>query len=293
VLLSMTGHGEAGGQNDRLAVTAEVRSVNNRHLKISVRCPDPFLALEANIDRLVRGMISRGTVTVALRVRHLGDHLAYGIDPASARRYWNQLHQIAESVGAAPPSDIGALLDLPGIVEETPEKAVREADWPLLEEVIANALKNLNEFRHLEGAVMAEELSSLCTTVEEHCEQIAKRAPNVLHDYRERLKNRVNELLQTTSVRVDDDNLIRELGLFADRCDITEELTRLRSHMQQYRKLLASGPSSGRKLDFLGQELFREVNTIGSKANDVEISHRVVEMKAAVEKMREIVQNVE
>lgn len=293
MLLSMTGHGDAAGQNERLSVTAEVRSVNNRHLKISVRCPDPFLALEANIDRLVRESISRGTVTITLRIRSLADQLAHEIDRTVAKRYWEQLQQIAESIGAPPPSDMASLLELPGIITDSQDKAVSESDWPLIESVLTAALKNLHEFRHLEGAVMAEELSSLCMLIEEHADAIALRAPSVVNDYRERLKNRVNDLLSHSAAKVGDHDLLREISLFADRCDITEELTRLRSHLQQYRKLLASTPSSGRKLDFLGQELFREVNTIGSKANDVDIAHRVVDMKAAVEKLREIIQNVE
>jgi uncharacterized protein (TIGR00255 family) len=289
----MTGHGDASGQNDRLSVTAEVRSVNNRHLKITVRCPDPFLALEANIDRLVRGMISRGTVTIHLRIRQLGDLSSFHLNPAVVRQYWRQARELAESLGTDPPRDFSALLLLPGIVDEGEARSVEESDWPLLEQVLAAAMKNLQEFRREEGDAMARELLSLCRTIEEDSRQVAARAPGVVTDYRDRLKSRISELLQETSVKVNDNDLIREVSLFADRCDVSEELTRLRSHLQQYRSLLVAEGSSGRKLEFLGQELFREINTIGSKANDVEIAHRVVEMKAAVEKMREIIQNVE
>ena len=293
MLLSMTGHGDASGQNDRMSVTAEVRSVNNRHLKITVRCPESFLSLEANIDRLVRSMVSRGAVTIHLRIRQLGDLSSFHLNATVARQYWHQVRELAASLGADAPIDLTSFLQLPGVVDEGETRAIEESDWPLLEEVITAAIRNLQEFRKEEGNVMAEELLGLCEMLTEHAEQIATRAPQVVIDYRDRLKSRVSDLLETASVRVGDNELIREVSLFADRCDITEELTRLRSHLQQYRSLLGSPGSSGRKLDFLGQELFREVNTIGSKANDVEISHRVVEMKAAVEKMREIIQNVE
>lgn len=293
MLLSMTGHGEAAGQNERVGVTVEVRSVNNRHLKVSVRCPDAFLALESNIERVVREVVTRGTLNVLLNVRHLTEVSAHRLNEAVLGQYWHQLRAIAKELDAAVPTDLGGLLGLPGIVDEGNDRSLEESDWPLVETVLAEAMERLQEFRHAEGRVMAEELLSLADVIEENAAEIAKRAPIVVAEYRERLKIRVNEVLKENAVQVGDNDLIRETSLFADRCDITEELTRLRSHLQQYRSLVAADHSNGRKLEFLGQELFREVNTVGSKANDVEISHRVVEMKAAVEKMREIIQNIE
>jgi len=293
VLLSMTGHGDASGQNDRMSVTAEIRSVNNRHLKVTLRCPDSFLSLEANVDRLVREMVSRGTFTIHLHVRLLDDSSSFQLNSAAARQYWAQLTEFAASVGAPPPADVTSLLNLPGIVGDNEIRSVREEDWPLIEQVLTTAMQNLQEFRRREGSVMAAELQSLCLTVEENAEQISLQAPVVITDYRDRLKSRVNELLAANSLTINDNDVIREVSLFADRCDITEELMRLRSHLLQYRSLLEGDGSNGRKLEFLGQELFREINTTGSKANNFEIAHRVVEMKAAIEKMREIILNVE
>lgn len=289
----MTGHGDASGQNDRMSVTAEVRSVNNRHLKITLRCPDPFLALEANVDRLVRGMVSRGTFTIHLRIRQLGDLSNYRLNAGVAREYWSQINEVSRFLGTSPPAEITPLLSLPGIVGDEDSRTVEEADWPLLEEVLTAAMKNLQDFRREEGNIMAAELRSLCLSIEENAEQIALLAPGVVTDYRDRLKNRINEMLAANSVKVTENDLIREVSLFADRCDITEELMRLRSHLLQYRSLLEGDGTNGRKLEFLGQELFREVNTTGSKANNIEIAHRVVDMKAAIEKMREIILNVE
>jgi uncharacterized protein (TIGR00255 family) len=289
----MTGHGDGSGQNDRLSVIAEVRSVNNRHLKVTVRCPESFLSLEANIDRLVRETISRGTLTIHLRIRQLAEESSYHLNSSVARQYWTQIRTLADEIGTTVPADLTSLLSLPGVVDEGELRAVEESDWPVLAEVLTQALKNLQEFRKTEGEFMAAELQSLCASIEKHAEVIAVRAPQVVRDYRDRLKSRISDLLSATSIIVDDKELIREVSLFADRCDITEELTRLRSHLQQYRTLLNAETSSGRKLEFLGQELFREINTIGSKANDIEISHRVVDMKASIEKMREIIQNVE
>lgn len=293
MLLSMTGHGDASGQNDRISVAAEVRSVNNRHLKITLRCPDPFLALEANVDRLVRDMVSRGTLTIHLRIRQLGDLSSYRLNINVARQYQAQLEEMATQTGLQPPRDLTPLLSLPGIVGDDDLRTVDESDWPLLEQVLTQAMTNLQEFRRQEGAYMAKELHALSDIIETNSQRIALLAPNVIKDYRDRLKNRVNELLAANSTSVTDNDLIREVSMFADRCDITEELTRLRSHLIQYRTLLDSEGSNGRKLEFLGQELFREINTTGSKANNIEISHLVVDMKAAVEKMREIILNVE
>lgn len=293
MLLSMTGHGDASGQNERLSVTVEVKSVNNRHLKVSVRCPDAFLGLESNVERLVRQSVARGTLTIGLRVRQIDEQRAAEIDLAAVRQYWTQLKNIASELNIQPPSEVTPLLSLPGIIREDFDRTVGEGDWPFFEQVIQAALENFQAFRIEEGRLMAEELVSLADFVETNVAEIAQRAPQVVSDYRDRLKKRVSDLMASANVQVDDNDLIRETSLFADRCDITEEITRLRSHLQQYRTLLNGKESAGRKLEFLGQEMFREINTIGSKANDVEISHRVVDLKSAIEKMREMIQNIE
>ncbi|WP_437191178.1 YicC/YloC family endoribonuclease [Planctomicrobium sp. SH527] len=293
MLLSMTGHGDASTQNERLSVTVEARSVNNRHLKVTVRCPDSFIALESNIDRVVREVISRGTLTIHVHVRHQNQLSTYNVNPVIARQYFDQLNALSQAVGIAAPRDVTALLSLPGVVDGREDRSVEESDWPILEEALIGALENLQNFRLQEGQAMGNELKQLCGLIEEQSEHIAVRAPLVVAEYRERIKTRLNEILSSNGVKVEDKDLIREVSAYADRCDITEELTRLRSHLKQYRTLLDSDVSNGRKLEFLGQELFREINTTGSKANDVEIAHRVVEMKAAIEKMREIVMNVE
>lgn len=293
MLLSMTGHGDASGENERLAVTAEVRSVNNRHLKVAVRCPDAYPSLESSVEKLVRQRVARGTLTVSLRVKQIHESQAAQLDRNALRQYWSQLTDAAAELGIAPPSDLTPLISLPGIIEESYDRSVDESDWPLFEQVVTAALENFEEFRVEEGQSMRDELESLAATVEENLGQVTSRAPQIVEDYRNRLVNRVNDLLAGSELNLEDKDVIREVSLFADRCDITEEITRLRSHLQQYRTLLNSREAAGRKLDFLGQEMFREINTIGSKANDVEIAHKVVDMKAAIEKMREIIQNIE
>ena len=186
------------------------------------------------------------------------------------------------------------MLDLPGVVDEGNRKDLQESDWPLVEQVLVGALERLQQFRQQEGANMVQDLQELIGQVEARVVEITARSPVVVVEYRDRIRQRLADLTKDNpEVNWNESDLIRELSLFADRCDITEEITRLRSHLQQFRKLLTAEESTGRKLDFLCQELFREINTIGSKANDVTLSHYVVDVKAVIEKIREIVQNVE
>ncbi|MBT5020929.1 MAG: hypothetical protein HON04_19530, partial [Planctomicrobium sp.] len=173
----MTGHGDASGENDRLTVSAEVRSVNNRHLKVNVRCPDAYLSLESNVEKLVRKKVARGTLSVSLRVRQLNEQRAAKIDQAAVRQYWTQLTDIADELGINPPSEVTPLLSLPGIIQEDFERKVNESDWPLFEKIILEALRNFEEFRAEEGRSMLDELESLAGTVESSLEKVTQHAP--------------------------------------------------------------------------------------------------------------------
>jgi uncharacterized protein (TIGR00255 family) len=289
----MTGFGDARAQNERLSVCVEMRSVNNRHLKVTVRCPEAYLSLENDVEKLVREQVARGTLSVSLRIDRLDGQSAYAINRGTLRQFSLQVKELANEFHLPPPSDLSALLALPGVIVESDSSLVEEADWPVVQAAVSAALQKLNEFRAREGQATATELRQLCAAVDDGVVYVSGRAPRVVQDYRVRLQERLNELLRDSGVSVSDNDLIREVGVFAERCDIHEELSRLRCHVEQFRRLLDAPESAGRKLEFLCQEMFREVNTIGSKANDVEIAHRVVDMKAAVERIREIVQNVE
>jgi uncharacterized protein (TIGR00255 family) len=293
VLLSMTGFGEVRRQNERLAVTVELKSVNNKHLKVSVRAPDAYLTLEHDLEKLIRAALGRGTVYVNLYVDRLDRVHEQGLDAELLGQYWRQLGEAAKALNAAPPKDLAPLLALPGVVVESRHHLVEDTDWPLIADTTQAAITALQSFRELEGAAMGAELSSLCDRVEAGLEHVVVRAPHVVSEFRTKIRDRVQGFLSDSGVRVQDADLIREVSLFADRCDITEEITRLRCHIGQFRSQLTAEQSPGRKLDFLCQEMFREVNTIGSKGNDVQIAHAVVDMKTHVERMREIVQNVE
>ncbi len=291
MLLSMTGFGEARIQDDRWTVTAEVRSVNNRHLKLNARISEPYGALEPEVERMVRESIRRGTVQLTLRVERPRRPEDYRLNLVALKSYGDQLRALRGGEG---PVEVAALLSLPGIVEER-RQAVDDPheDWPMLARLIAGALRALQDSRKEEGRAMADELLALAATIRENLERVAGRGPEVVVSYQKRLAERVQALVRDQGVSIEAKDLIREVAIYAERADIAEEVVRLRAHLGQFSEVIGEPESSGRKLEFVVQEMGRETNTIGSKANDVEISRAVVEMKGALEKIRELIQNVE
>jgi uncharacterized protein (TIGR00255 family) len=290
----MTGYGDARHQDERLCAAVEVRSVNNRYLKVTTKCPDSFAALEHQIEKLVRESVARGTVTVSVRLERLEGAEPFRINTEILKSYWKQLRAAAEGSNSHPPPDLGSLLSLPGVVSEEGDGAPDdESAWPLVRGAMSAALEKLQAFRATEGSSMADDVRANCRLIAHELEKVAALAPDVVRDYRDRLRDRLRDLLQGTEARIDDADLIREVSIFAERCDVNEEITRLRSHLDQFELFIDEKTSQGRRLEFLSQEMFREVNTIGSKANNVAIAHSVVDMKAAIDKLREILQNVE
>jgi uncharacterized protein (TIGR00255 family) len=277
-----------------LSVAVEVRTVNNRYLKLMIRCPDAYAALEGEIEKLARDTISRGTVSATIRVDRLGVENQYQVNREVLQNYWRQLNQVAESLHATVHPQLDHLLVLPGVIsEETPTQIDPHADWPLIRQTLEAALGKLSEFRLTEGESMLRDLRLNAGIISEQLVQVTEMAPQVVSSFRDRLLERVKELLATSDVTVDSSDVIREVSIYSERCDINEEIMRLRSHLEQFEAFLQGESSQGRKLEFLSQEIFREINTIGAKANNVTIAHAVVEMKSAVEKIREVLQNVE
>jgi uncharacterized protein (TIGR00255 family) len=208
--------------------------------------------------------------------------------------YWSQLQASAKKLGAPAPAEIGYLLSAPGVVADESRRSVDlQADGETIRRLLKEALAKLHVFRAEEGRSMERELADNAKTIAARLNEVTGLAPQVVTEYRAKLLERVRQLLKDSGVPAADSDLIREVSIFADRSDINEEITRLRSHLDQFQAFIREPASTGRKLDFLSQEMNREVNTIGSKANNVPIAHGVVEMKAAIEKMREILQNVE
>ena len=293
MLLSMTGFGEARRQDDGTAVRAEVRTVNSRFFKLSVRSSEGYNVLEPRVEQAVRERIRRGTVQVNLRIDRPSRADDFRINEKVLGHYRRQLDALEREWGAAETVTLAVLLSLPGVVEEHTETTVPERDWPIIREALAAAIDDLEQMRRDEGQAMAADLAANCRLMAASLAQIASRAPMVAQDYRTRLTERVQRNLAELHVVLDPAAVVREAALFAERADVSEEITRLRSHLEQFEAILGGPESAGRKLEFVAQEMLRETNTIGSKANDVEIAQQVIEIKTAVERIREMLQNVE
>lgn len=290
----MTGYGEAHSHDSGLAVSIEVRTINSRHFKLSARLGDVFSCLEPFVEEVVRSRIRRGTVQVNLRVERAHRPEDYKLNLDVLASYRQQCEEFARRSGLTVAPSLDALLQLPGAVDEhTPGAEEAERDWPAVRKVLEAALDRLGEMRAQEGRAMAADLQANCQTIADELEAVIARAPLVTQGYRERLTERIGRILSEQGVTLQPGDLIREVGIFAERCDISEETVRLRSHVDQFRATLAVDESAGRKLEFVVQEMGRETNTIGSKSNDVEIVRRVIEIKAALERIREMIQNVE
>ncbi len=289
MLLSMTGFGEARRQNDNWTVAVEIRAVNNRHFKMVSRISDPYGPLENDLEALVRAQVRRGTIQLSLRVERPKRADDYRLNTVALVSYRDQAKQIFGSS-----IDLSALLTLPGVVEETITNATDvHEDWPRLAEIVSEALEKFQSARAEEGKAMCKELRQLASSIGENLKSVVDRGPEVVSSYRSRLQERVQSVLAEEGVRIEPADLIREVAVFAERADVAEETVRLKAHLDQFRTILDEPESGGRKLEFVVQEMGRETNTIGSKANDVNISREVVSIKGALEKIRELVQNVE
>jgi uncharacterized protein (TIGR00255 family) len=292
----MTGYGEAYFQSDGLTLAIELRALNNRYLKISVRAAEPYNLLEPEFEKVLRRTVRRGTVQVQLRCdRHYAPQ-DYHINATALRSYLTQLRGLYDELGIRDRGEnlVPQILALPGVVPEPGNLAFQhDEEWPLIERVLEQAIGRLQSMRLEEGRAMAQEFRQLRQTIADHLEQIRQLAPQVATTFRDRLFERVRLLLAEHDVQIDRSDLIKEVSIFAERSDIAEEVVRLASHLDQFQEIMNEPESPGRKLEFLTQEMFREANTIGSKAGDVAISRHVVEIKGTLEKIRELVQNVE
>ncbi len=294
MLLSMTGFGEAHGQRDGVAVAVEVRAINNRYFKLAIRASEGYAPLEPQIETVVRQSIRRGTLQVNLRVDRVHSPEEFQINASVLDRYRVQLQSLYRQWDLPGRISLEALLALPGVVDDQAARSFDPAgDWPLIGSTLEAAMANLARMRGEEGRAMAADLTANCGLIAARLDQLARRAPLVADGYRQRLSDRLKRVLADFQVALDPGELVKEVSLFAERGDISEEIIRLRSHLDQFQAAMALSESSGRKLEFLTQEMFREANTIGSKANDGEITNDVIEIKTAVERIREMIQNIE
>ena len=295
MILSMTGYGEAQRTIDGVSYALELKSLNNRYFKATIKLPEHLAVFESEIEKLLRERLDRGSVTYVLRVRDNRADAAQEINIAAVKSYLGQLDKSMASLGnAAMRIDLAGILSLPGVVQP-PEinEAERQRQWDIISALTEEGIKHLLGMRKTEGQAIREDLLGHCRQIREHLAVIAKQAPQVIQDYHQRLLQRTNELLAQSKLQLSLDDLRREVAVYAERCDINEEIARLTSHLDQFGKLCDSNEQAGRKLDFLTQEMLREANTIGSKANDSTIAHRIIDIKGAIDRLKEQVQNVE
>ena len=291
--LSMTGCGQGAATDGASACRVELRTVNNRSLKLALRAREGLGRLEPQIEAAIRKRIRRGTVQMAVEV---SGPLAPGVrrlDRQQIGAYLDDLEDVCAARGLPVPQSLDALLGLPGAIVEASAGAESAADaWPLVARALDAALDALDAMRRAEGATLAADMLSTIGEIRGLAAGIRDRVPAAVEEHRGRLHERVRRLLESQGSALAPGDLAREVALIADRSDIAEELVRLESHLRQFEQMLAED-GSGRSLDFLTQELAREANTVASKSADVAIAHAVVEVKTRVERLREQVQNIE
>lgn len=292
MLKSMTGYGKGAASSSRGGFTVEIRSVNHRYGEVSVRVPRGFMSLENEVKRLVSSVMKRGKIDVIVQWEEATtpDTIPQ-IDHAAAKGYREAFSRLADELQLARQIPLTLIIAQKGVMKDA-VNSIDEAELqPLLISAVQSAVTAIDAMRTREGDALAIDLQERRRQVTEWIENISSRVPLVVAEYRQKLKTRLDLLLD--GVEMDETRLAQEIALMADRSDITEELVRLASHFSQFDDALRMPEPVGRKLDFLMQEMNREVNTIGSKSNDVEITTLVIRIKAEMEKMREQVQNVE
>lgn len=294
MIRSMTGYGQAHVSRDGASVVAEARSVNQRFLDISTRMPREWLSLEEEIKKAVARYVKRGKVELSIAWEQTSSARSRAsVNWELANEYYEAYQQIAERFRLpARPLTAIELMNLPEVTKIEEEKENLEKYQNLILQAVDSACQQLYHMRQSEGQRLREDLIQRIRAIKRHAEEIETRAPSVARDYKERLELRMKEFL-ADKWEADEGKLLTEVAIFAERASIDEELTRLYSHCEQFLATLNENDSVGRKLDFLAQEMNREINTIGSKANDLTISRKVVELKAELEKIREQVQNIE
>ncbi len=294
MLKSMTGFGIAEYKDEERTVRVELRSVNNRFLKVDTRLPDILQAFESEIERRIREKINRGTVLLNINYQSLRQESEYVLNSEKLKDYYHLLNDIKKEIDSRERISVNSLILLPGVLQKGKNHA-ENADvlLSICASLVDDALKKMLEMRAVEGRHLGKDLEQRKEHILSILDKIETRAPIVVQEYNKRLQNRLASLLAGTTVELTDSNLCREIAIFAERCDITEEVSRLKSHLYQLQEAIHSDEPIGRKLDFIVQEMFRETNTMCSKANDSVMLKDLVDIKTEIEKIREQIFNIE
>ena len=291
-LLSMTGYGSAKGSVEGQEITVELKSVNNRYLDCSVRLPRNFLFAEDTIKQAVSAGVSRGKVDVFVSAQASQDSgTVVSVNEELARGYRDAVARIAETLGLESGLNAFSLARFPDVLTVERRELDKDKAAAALSEITAKAVEEFNAMREREGERLRRDMLGKLETIEGFVSVVEERSPQTVKEYRERLEARLRDILADRSL--DEQRVITEAAIFADRTAVDEETVRLRSHIAQFRTMLEEGSPIGRKMDFLVQEFNRESNTIGSKCSDASLAKVVVDLKSEIEKIREQLQNVE
>ena len=292
MIYSMTGFGRAEVDGNRRTLVAEARSVNHRFLELSIRLPRGFQPFEGKLRTCIQKQIARGKVNFTVSWKGSGENGGIALDMDMVQQYVDVLQEVRTRFDFREPVTLGQVLALPDLFKWSEPEFDPEEAWSMLEEVSTKTVDDLVGMRALEGESLAKDLRARVKTLRGYVAVVESRAPERVAESKDRLRSRVADLLKGEA-RVDEERLILEAAFLAERMDCTEECVRLASHLDQFEELLESGGAVGRKLNFLAQELNREANTIGSKANDVSIAREVIQLKDEIEIVREQIQNIE
>ena len=292
-MLSMTGFGSAQAQIEGVEYAIEIRSVNHRYLKTVIKLPETWSHAEAVFEGVVRKKITRGSVTLKVRMRLKEEMAAAKVNVSALRSYISQLELLQIEGDLSVRIELGSLLQLPGVCEPPAAEEICTATRGGLMELLGKCVDGVMEMRTHEGEKLKAELLGRCDEIDESLATVQERSPDVVKEYHERLSARVAELIDSARADIDGDILAREVAIFAERSDIAEEISRLKGHLGQFRQAADSPEPSGRKLDFIAQEMLREANTMASKSNDSRIGQAVVDIKTAIDRIKEQAANVE
>lgn len=290
---SMTGHGRGSAKRDGHQALVELSTVNRKQFELACGLPRGFSDLEPKVRELVSSQVQRGRVNCSITWENAtgAKTRSHRIDHEAATAYFQELEALRKKLKLKDPISLDLVMRGPGIIREEAKETEVEKYWPVLQEALQKALRQLLKMREAEGRNLAEDFARMLAGMEKVVAEIATHAPQAVERYRQALHKRVREA--GVELAREDERLLKEVVLFADRADITEELTRLRSHFQQFHQILKSKEPVGRTLEFLTQEMNREINTIGAKANDLDITQGVMHLKGELEKIREQIQNIE
>jgi uncharacterized protein (TIGR00255 family) len=292
----MTGFGDASAQIDGVHYFVETRSLNSKYLKVVIRLPEEFQGLEAELDALVRKQLTRGTLTVTGSCNDTSENAASKINVNALESYIEQIREAPSVANGGATIEVGSLLTLPGVLQPPgdEEKRIGSAR-KAFSALVAKACATLIEMRAREGEALHTELSRQSDLIADNLTRITAKAPAVADDYEKRLNARIDAMLAKAEIKAEPADIIKEVAAYAERTDINEEISRLGGHIEQFGQLIEEDGSRpvGRTLDFLSQEMLREANTIASKSPDSDISRAIIEVKGAIDRIKELVQNVE